>query len=442
MSTMLPGNPVSKFGYIVRALIAVVLILTFALWMVSRSAGSLTSKPVVHASVPAQAGLITSGSPVRYHGVKIGEIGGIDAGATSSRVDLDIDEGAIGTIPSNVMMRVLPRTFFGDIYVQLLPDPTRPEAAGSLSDGDEIRVDNGPDAINLYDIFTKLSDLLAEVQPDKMNIALAAVSRALGDNGDELGVMIDDWWQASHELEGSLNRFIDATPRFRQVMESLKRATPDIVKTLGSVTSISRGIVEHRDGLAEFFASASGFLGVAGPFVARQRHNLITVLDSTSTIFGTVADNSAGVSRTLSEADKFGAAGTVLFSSGRFNITAVPTFSQPMPYTAADCPTYGSMRGSQCFGSGTGLGTGRVRKPGQGNGTILRPEAEPASADLSPAGAAGPPVIDGSAERGALAGLEAVVRGGDPRAAAKGTPNPATVMMLGPMVRGTEVKVS
>ncbi|MGK2319993.1 MCE family protein [Gordonia rhizosphera] len=441
MSTMLPGDPVTKLGYALRAIIALAFILAFALWMVSRSAGSLSSNPVVHAEVSAQVGLVTTGAPVRYHGVKVGETSEIDAGTTSSIVDLSIDESTIDSIPANVMMRVLPRTFFGDIYVQLVPDPNKPAPGQSLSDGDEIRVDDGPDAINLYNIFTKLSDVLAEVQPEKMSVALAAVSRAIGDNGDELGIMIDDWWQASHELETTLDRFMDATPQFRRVMESLKRATPDVVKTMRSVTSISTAIVEHQDDLASFFASASGYLGSVAPFMAAQRQNLITVVDSTGTTLQTIAANPGGISRTLSEADKFGAAGTMLFASGRFDITAVPTFSQPMPYTAADCPTYGSLRGTQCFGTGSGVGTGPVRQPGQPNGTILNPpsDATPAAA---PAGYTPPPVIDGATEQPALSGLETIIRGGEPGTGTQHTPNPATVVMLGPMVRGTEVKAS
>ena len=335
MSVMLPGNPVSRTSYILRAVIATALIVAFAIWMVARSTGVLETNPEIHAEVPVEAGLITTGAPVRYHGVKVGEIASIDAGTASSVVSLSIDDNYLSSIPDTVLMRVLPRTFFGDIYVALIDTPGASRSR-SLSDGDEIRIDDGPEAINLYDIFTKLSDVLAEVQPEKMNIALAAVSAAIGTSGGDLGIMIDDWWQASRELESTMNRFIDATPRFRAVMESLRRATPAITDTLRSTTSISRGIVEHQENLGAFLASASGFVGSVAPFLAQQRRNLITIVDSTATIASTVADNPSGVTDTVTEASKFGAAGTILFASGRFNITAVPTFSQPMPYTAAD----------------------------------------------------------------------------------------------------------
>lgn len=435
MSVMLPGNPVSRTSYILRAVIATALIVAFAIWMVARSTGVLETNPAIHAEVPVEAGLITTGAPVRYHGVKVGEIASIDAGTASSVVSLTIDDNYLSSIPDTVLMRVLPRTFFGDIYVALIDTPGASRSR-SLSDGDEIRIDDGPEAINLYDIFTKLSDVLAEVQPEKMNIALAAVSAAIGTSGGDLGIMIDDWWQASRELESTMNRFIDATPRFRAVMESLRRATPAITDTLRSTTSISRGIVEHQENLGAFLASASGFVGSVAPFLAQQRRNLITIVDSTATIASTVADNPSGVTDTVTEASKFGAAGTILFASGRFNITAVPTFSQPMPYTAADCPTYGTMRGSQCFGTGSPIGTGPVRQPGTGNPRLLSPRQP--RPGFTPSGFTGPTVIDGAAEAGTLSNLEAQLRG---RPGTSDAPNPATTLMLGPMLRGNEVQV-
>lgn len=39
-------------------------------------------------------------------------------------------------------------------------------------------------------------------------------------------MMIDNWWSASQRLESTINRFVDATPTFARVAESLKRATP------------------------------------------------------------------------------------------------------------------------------------------------------------------------------------------------------------------------
>ena len=441
MTVMLPGRQVSPARYVFRAIVALVLIVAFSLWMVVRSTGALDSTAVVRTQVPTAAGLIQEGAPVRFNGIKVGEIGRIDAGLDSSDVELSIDRDALVAVPRGVTARVLPRTFFGDVYIQLLP--REGAEGGSLADGDEITVDAGPDALDLYDIFTKMSDLIAEVDPAQLNVALAAVDKAIGGRGDQLGVMIDDWWSASRELESTVDRFIDSTPKFRAVVESLRRATPEITETLSSVSNVSQGIVEHGAQIGEFLAAASGFVGEVGGFLNDQRENLITVVEETGAILSVIAENPSGITRTLREANAFGKAGTVLFASGRFNITAVPTFSQPMPYTAADCPRYGRLRGTQCFGRGAEIGVGPVREPGEPNGTILNPptrgdsdepgDSRTTSARKRPASS----VIDGTAERGSLKAIEDSVR---PRpASAHDGPDPVTVFFVGPMVRGHQV---
>ncbi|WP_298441551.1 MCE family protein [Gordonia sp. (in: high G+C Gram-positive bacteria)] len=438
MTVMLPGRPVSRRSYVLRALVATALIVAFSLWMIARSTGTLSSDPTVYADVPESVGLIQPGAPVRYHGIKVGEITSIEAGTRSSRIEVTVGHDLLSRIPRSVSVRVLPRTFFGDIYLQLVPaEGTSTARSGSLTPGSVLGVDDGPDAVNLYGIFTELSGLIAEVRPDQLNVALAAVDKAIGGRGDQIGVMIDDWWAASRELESSVNAFLSATPTFRRVAESLRRATPDILETISSVTNISRGIADHGGQLGVFLTAASGFVSASGSFLAEQRKNLITVLDSTGKILSTVAANPSGITRTVLEADKFGAAGTILFSTGRFDITAVPTFSQPMPYTAADCPRYGSLRGAQCFGTGTGVGTGPVRGPGERGGTVLHPR-KPVTAE--PSSYTGPEVIDGAAEAPGLHAIEGAVR---PASTSRdGAPNPATVYMLGPMVRGSEVHLS
>ncbi|MGB3304452.1 MAG: MCE family protein [Gordonia sp. (in: high G+C Gram-positive bacteria)] len=434
---MLPGRPVSKFRYGFRAFIAALAIGVFSLSMIGRSAGWFATDSDVFVEVPVAVGVITEGAPVRYHGVKVGEIAAINPGKKSSRVTLALADSAIGQIPRSVVARVLPRTFFGDMYVQLVPGTSPVYLTGTepepLTGGDQVAIDDGADAVNLYDIFTKLSTLIGEVQPQQLTVALTAISDAVAGRGDELGLMIDNWWAASKEIEASVNEFIDATPKFRAVVESLERATPAVIETIESITSISRGIVDHQDSLSAFLTSAADFVSATGSFVAKHRASLITVLDATGTIVSTVAENPTGISNTIAEAEKFGKAGAILFSTGRFNITTVATFSQPMPYTAADCPEYGNLRGAQCHGRGAEYGVGPVRKPGQGPGRVLNPPRR------SPSNR--PDIVGGPTEAAPLGAIEKSLRPSSNRKTAPGNPNPATTLMLGPMVRGTEVRL-
>ncbi|MFD4180978.1 MCE family protein [Rhodococcus sp. NPDC058514] len=415
----------SRARLALRGAIAVLVGVLVAVAMVMRGSGNLERDAVVVVAIPASAGLITGEAPVRYSGVNIGRIAGIDSGTESSVVRLQIDDASIGRVPSSVLARVVPRTFFGDIYIQLVDAPDA-AAGGSLADGDTIGVDTGPDAVALYGVYTKMVEVLDRMQPQKMQTALTALGKALDGRGETVGRIVDRLGSASRTLAPSAQEFLAATPDFRSVIAALDTATPDVLATLTAATSVSQSIVDHGDQMAAMFGSAAGFASVAASFVGEQRDRIITVMDSTGTILATTAANPSGLVDTLAGAETFGAAGARVFATGKFNITAVPTFQGPLPYTAADCPHYGDEYGANC-----------------GGGQATQPQPTAASpqpvAAVAPASFLESDLVDAVREAPALNLLEGHLRGIPTSADA--APNPATVVMLGPMVRGNEVTV-
>lgn len=412
----------SRAALALRGVLAAVAVTVIAVTMVMRGSGSLHRDPEVVVAIPAAAGLISGEAPVRYSGVNVGRIAGIDSGATSSTVSLQIDSESISLIPATVLARVVPRTFFGDIYIQLVDDPAA-TGSSSLSDGAEIRVDTGPEAVALYGVYTKVIDVLDHMQPQKVQTALTELGKALDGRGETIGRIVDRLDSASRILTPAAQQFLDATPEFRSVMEALDAATPDVIATLATATSVSQNLVTHREAVADTFASAAGFASVATAFVGEQRERITTVLNSMGTILATTAANPAGLVDTLAKANTFGAAGARVFSTGKFDITTVATFSDPLPYDASDCPRYGTETSAGCVGSAAAPGAGR---PG------VAPSA--ATAGFGPSD-----VVDGAREASVLEYLQDQVLGAaaEPDAA----PNPATVVMLGPLVRGNEVTV-
>ena len=79
--------------------------------------------------------------------------------------------------------------------------------------------------------------------------------------------------------------------------------------------------------------AASGFSSTAAGFVSERQQSVTTVVDSVGVILATTAANPDGLTATLAGAKSFGAAGARVFSSGKFDITAVPSFADPFPYT-------------------------------------------------------------------------------------------------------------
>ncbi|OBG82765.1 hypothetical protein A5699_05370 [Mycobacterium sp. E802] len=462
----------SRARLALRGLGAVGVALAVAAVLVARASGNLERSADVYVGVPVSAGLITGGSPVRYHGVNVGRIADIESGTHTSRVRLAIEPGSLGIIPSSAVARIVPRTFFGDIYLQLV-DPQGTRSATGLRPGDTVAIDQSPDAMALYDVFTKIVELFSQIKPERMQTALTAISQSLRNRGSELGETIDNLSAGAEALTPSLVRFLDTTPQFRDVMASLNTATPDIISTLSAATSVSNRMVDDQKKFATAIDGFARFSSVLTSFLSDHREQLITVVDAAGKIMATTAAQPLGLVDTLAGAQAFGEAGAKVFATGKFNITAVATFAGPMPYSMEDCPVYGSTPGARCAESAPSghvppqpadvlsrpaaslpvtpftppaphLPTHSSLPPGPGLPQSAPIPSDPLPAEAipsSPAVAApASAVVDADGQAHALAVLQDELL--PPAGAPSTQPNIATVLMLGPLVRGTEVQIS
>ncbi|OBB38267.1 hypothetical protein A5768_31650 [Mycolicibacterium fortuitum] len=458
----------SRARLAVRGLAAATVAVAVASVLVARASGHLDRSADVFVGVPVSAGLITGGSPVRYHGVNVGRIAEIESGTRTSRVRLAIEPDSLGIIPSSAVARIVPRTFFGDIYLQLV-DPQGGRSTTGLRPGDTVAIDDSPDAMALYDVFTKIVALFSQIKPERMQTALTAISQSLRNRGTELGTTIDNLSASAEVLTPSLVRFLDTTPQFRDVMASLNAATPDIISTLSAATSVSNRMVDDQKKFASALDGFARFSSVLTAFLSDHRQQLITVVDSAGKIMATTAAQPLGLIDTLAGAQSFGEAGAKVFATGKFNITAVATFAGPMPYSLQDCPVYENTQGARCAESAPSgavpdqpadvlarpaadlpitpftppaphMPTNSFLPPGPGLPQSAPIPTEPLPAEAVPGAAPASAVVDADGQAHALSVLQDELV--PPVGAPSTQPNIATVLMLGPLVRGTEVQVS
>lgn len=449
------GGP-TRTALAVRGAAFVVVGVGVAILMVLRGTGGLDRDATVSVDLPAEAGLITGEAPVRYAGVNVGRIAAIDAGPSTSTVRLSIGREVLDRIPADVVARVVPRTFFGDIYIQLVPAGA--VAAMTLADGDRIDADTGPDAVALYDIYTRMFDILDRMQPQQVQVALTAIGRAVDGRGDRIGASIDHWSSAADTLAPALRDLLNSTPDLVTVLDAIDRAAPDTLDMLASATSLSRQLADHRESFDAALTSAAGFAPVVDAFLDTNRESLTTVIDASGAILATTAANADGLTRTIDQANSFGRTAAVVFSSGRFDITAVPSFSDPLPYGPADCPRYGAMTGPNC-GAATGTAAPRTNPLSDAPGAAQSPldstrvvdptvdsgldpgvAGVPGAVPAVPGPVVGPgPIVDPAAEAPILDLIERHLGITVPASSEVNGPEAASVVMLGPLIRGTEV---
>ncbi|WP_278315497.1 MlaD family protein [Lolliginicoccus levis] len=171
----------------IRGLIIGVLILVVSGLMIARGAGALDRSPKIYVEVPAvvvgadgtnnEPGLLLgSNNAVRFEGVIVGRMSKLETGLTNdqgetySLVEMQIDEDVLRNMPDDTLVRVVPRTIFGDNELHLVA-PYQQAADGrstsTLEPGETIALDTGEEAQQLYNVYEKVMRAVYELNIDK-----------------------------------------------------------------------------------------------------------------------------------------------------------------------------------------------------------------------------------------------------------------------------------
>lgn len=421
------AGPTPERTLAVRGVVASAVAVVLAGFLIARGAGALDTGATVTAVLPSEAGRVPVHAPVHHLGVKVGdvrsslgEVSG-DDDEPGTRIEMLIAPEHAERIPSDVVVRAVPRTLFGDVRLDLVtpggPGTTR--FAGGLDSGDVLAADRSEEAVLLYDVFTRASDLLVSIEPDRLQVTLTALDRALDGRGEMLGRVIEDVDRAGEDLSPALEETAGASSAIAYLAEDLASAGPVILETLQEATRLSQIVVDRPDSLGRLLDAGLAVTGSGSLMADRTVTGAIRLVDDTGVVLDRTARNPHGVIRTLYAMRPMGEAGEAAFSTGRFNITAVPSFSDPMPYGPEDCPRYPDLAGSTCSGAavpdrGAGRGPGHTVAAVSERDLIRELQAAAASEPGSPV----PPPADPVA-----------------------SPDAAAWTMLGPLVRGTEVTI-
>src|SRR5579884_1467879 len=109
---------------------------------------------------------------VKYDGVLVGRVSAVNSNGQNATLTLQIDPEWIDQrkIPANVEARILPKTLFGDKFVQLV-QPAQPSTQALQADS-TIQEDRSKVALELQTVFNNLVPLLRALNPAQLSITL------------------------------------------------------------------------------------------------------------------------------------------------------------------------------------------------------------------------------------------------------------------------------
>ena len=223
---------------------------------------------------------------VKLDGVLVGRVSGASTDGDQVRLKLQISKSQIKDIPAAVEARILPKTLFGEKFVDLVLPPDFTPGGPRLQAGDVIHQDRSETAIELQTVFNDLVPVLRALNPDQLAIALSNIATAVRDRGEALGrnlSLVNDFFTRFNQ---DLPNFTHDISALADMASNYADATPDLLAMLRNFSVNARTITEKQDVYAQFLAGSSEFARTAGDVFGQNADRLIQLAHVSKPVLG------------------------------------------------------------------------------------------------------------------------------------------------------------
>ncbi|MGC5019288.1 MCE family protein [Micromonospora sp. DT47] len=296
-----------------------------------------------------RAGLqLTPGADVKVRGVVVGEVRSVGSAGAGATIRLALDPATTSRIPADVSARLLPKTLFGERYVELVP--ASGGTAAPIRDGAVITQDRSRTAVELERILDQALPLLQAVRPDQLAATLGAIATALEGRGEQLGANVVRLDAYLRQLNPAMPTIAEDVRKLAAALDSYDAALPDLLALLRDVTVTARTVTDQRDQLAAFLADATGTADVTRGFLDRHGDQLIALGQVSRPVLQLLATYAPEYPCLMSGLVALQPRVEEVFAGGRMHITLEVTRDGGRYEKGRDEPVYGAHTGPQCRG--------------------------------------------------------------------------------------------
>ena len=219
---------------------------------------------------------LNKNSEVKARGVVVGTVRAVQPSQNGATIDLAMKPDTLNRLPKDVTALLIPKTLFGERYVQLsIPDSSRRHP---LQAGDVIQQDRSKNAIELERVFDDLLPVLKAVQPQKLATTLTAISTALDGRGEQLG-------DTMVSTAAYLQRFNPNLPTLTTDLRDLARVSrlygdiaPDLLDSLTDSSVTLNTVADERVQLTDLYAQVTRSAQDVTLFLRNNKDNLIDLV--------------------------------------------------------------------------------------------------------------------------------------------------------------------
>ncbi len=290
---------------------------------------------------------LLDGSDVKLRGIIVGEVREISSDGRKARIKLALQPDKVGLIPRNVSARLLPKTLFGERFVNLvIPKDPSPEA---IKSGDVISQDRSSTSLELERVFDDLMPLLRTLEPAKLNATLNAIATAIQGRGDRLGANLVTLDAYLKKLNPEMPSIQADLAGLADLSESYADAAPDLLALLRNLTVTNSTVSQQADQVNALFVSTTGLAVTADAVLTENEQRIITVNNVSRPILALLAKYAPEFPCLLDNLTDFEPMLEKAFSNGRLHITLEVAQQRDKYRKGADDPAYADKRGPRCY---------------------------------------------------------------------------------------------
>ncbi|MEU4811459.1 MCE family protein [Nocardia fluminea] len=220
----------------------------------------------------AISGGLTKGSDVTFRGVRVGRVGDVRISGDGIAAVAEIEEGT--RIPVGGTVAVARLSAAGEQYLDFRPET---DTGPYLRDGSVIaRADTGV-PVQVQSVLLNMSGLVSGLNPERLNVIVNELDKALAGGPDGLRNMISG---ISRAMAG-LNDLLPQTEHLLRNLEVIASTTAHAQPDLGTLTNAGSALFQQFSAadaeLRHLLQEGPGQLATLGGFISRT-HNPITDL--------------------------------------------------------------------------------------------------------------------------------------------------------------------
>jgi virulence factor Mce-like protein len=312
---------------------------------------AFTSVATVTLKTDTAGNQLQEASDVKVRGVIVGDVRKVHASADGATIKLAINPDHLDEIPADVSARLLPKTLFGERFVNLqIPDSPSEKR---LADGDVIGQDRSANAIELQKVIDDTLPLLQAVQPQDLSYTLGAVADALRGRGKSIGQNLASTGEYFGQLNTVLPQIQADISELADFADTYEGAADDLLAVLDNLSVVNKTLVDQQEQLRRTFTVVDASSNVTAGFLETNEHNLISLAQTSRPVLGVFAKYSPEYPCLLNGLTRFNPMISEAFGADgdpALNLNITVSLPPRNPYVPGDQPAYSAKNGPDCRG--------------------------------------------------------------------------------------------